>query len=239
MMPITIYESILKAKKVNKKLLAILIDPDKIKISDANLLAKKINQSSATHVFIGGSIVQNLIIDELIVELKKECKLPILIFPGHPSQISHQADGLLFLTLLSGRNPEYLIEHHINSIDLLEKMNLEIISTAYILINGGIETAVERVSKTKPIERENVSLVYKTAKAGEYLGSKLIYLEAGSGALEKVPLEMIREVSQNLTIPIIVGGGIRSIESIEETYRAGADMVVIGTAFEQDANFFD
>ncbi|MFK7050687.1 MULTISPECIES: geranylgeranylglyceryl/heptaprenylglyceryl phosphate synthase [Flavobacterium] len=238
-MPITIYESILKAKKVNKKLLAILIDPDKIKISDANLLAKKINQSSATHVFIGGSIVQNLIIDELIVELKKECKLPILIFPGHPSQISHQADGLLFLTLLSGRNPEYLIEHHINSIDLLEKMNLEIISTAYILINGGIETAVERVSKTKPIERENVSLVYKTAKAGEYLGSKLIYLEAGSGALEKVPLEMIREVSQNLTIPIIVGGGIRSIESIEETYRAGADMVVIGTAFEQDANFFD
>lgn len=239
MMSITVYESIFNAKKRKHRLLAILIDPDKIELYNINRLVRKINESPATHIFIGGSIVKNWIIDELIIGLKKECNLPILIFPGHPSQISHEADGVLFLSLLSGRNPEYLIEHHVNAIDLLENSRLEIIPTGYILINGGKETAVERVSKTKPIERNDINLAYKTAKAGEYLGNKLMYLEAGSGALEKVPLEMIRKISKNLRIPIIVGGGIRSKEAVEEVYQAGADMVVIGTAFENDLNFFD
>ncbi|MFK6999335.1 geranylgeranylglyceryl/heptaprenylglyceryl phosphate synthase [Flavobacterium oreochromis] len=238
-MSITIYESIFNAKKIKQKLLAILIDPDKVELAAFHLLIKKINKSPATHIFIGGSVVQNFIIDELIIELRKECKLPILIFPGHPSQISHKADGILFLSLLSGRNPEFLIEHHINAIDLLEKSKLEIIPTGYILINGGKQTAVERVSKTTPIARNNINLAYKTAKAGEYLGCKLIYLEAGSGALEKVPIEMIQQISQNLAIPIIVGGGIRTKKSIQESYQAGADMIVIGTAFENDPNFFD
>ncbi len=234
-----IYQQILLAKKEKQKLLAILIDPDKKTVSEISSLSEKIKQSNATHIFVGGSIVEENVMDGFVLELKKHLELPIVIFPGHPSQISHHADGLLFLSLLSGRNPEYLIEHHINSVEILHDSNLEIIPTGYILIDGGKETAVQRVSQTIPIERENTNLAYKTAKAGEYLGKKIIYLEAGSGAYKSVPFEMIQKISQNTTIPLIVGGGIRSKEAIEDAYAAGADLVVIGTAFENDINFFN
>lgn len=233
-----IYQNILVDKQENKKLLAILIDPDKTKAKEIENLSHKINESPATHIFIGGSIVEQICIDSLIIEIKKYCQLPILIFPGHPSQISNEADGILFLSLLSGRNPDYLIEHHINSVDILTNSSLEIISTGYILIDGGNESAVQRVSQTLPIENSNIDLAYKTAKAGEYLGKKLIYLEAGSGANHHVSLEMIAHVSKNISIPLIVGGGIRNLSKIEEIFNAGADLVVIGTAFENDANFF-
>ncbi|CAM4330114.1 geranylgeranylglyceryl/heptaprenylglyceryl phosphate synthase [Flavobacterium terrigena] len=234
-----IYQNILVAKQVNEKLLAILIDPDKTKVEEIENISQKINQSPATHIFIGGSIVEQICIDSLIIEIKKHCHLPILIFPGHPSQISNEADGILFLSLLSGRNPDYLIEHHINSVDILTNSTLEIISTGYILIDGGNETAVQRVSQTLPIENTNIELAYKTAKAGEYLGKKLIYLEAGSGANHHVSLEMVAFVSKNISIPLIVGGGIRNLSKIEEIFKAGADIVVIGTAFENDSNFFN
>jgi phosphoglycerol geranylgeranyltransferase len=233
-----IYQNILVAKQVNKKLLAILIDPDKTKAEEIKNLSQKINESPATHIFIGGSIVEQICIDSLIIEIKKYCYLPILIFPGHPSQISNEADGILFLSLLSGRNPDYLIEHHINSVDILTNSTLEIISTGYILIDGGNETAVQRVSQTLPIENTNIELAYKTAKAGEYLGKKLIYLEAGSGANHHVSLEMVSFISKNISIPLIVGGGIKNLTKIQEIFKAGADLVVIGTAFENDSNFF-
>lgn len=233
-----IYQNILAAKQTNKKLLAILIDPDKTKAEEIEKLSQKINQSPATHIFIGGSIVEQICIDTLLIEIKKYCHLPILIFPGHPSQISNEAHGILFLSLLSGRNPDYLIEHHINSVDILTNSTLEIISTGYVLIDGGNETAVQRVSQTLPIENTNINLAYKTAKAGEYLGKKLIYLEAGSGANQHVSLEMISFVSKNISIPLVVGGGIRNVCKIEEIFNAGADLVVIGTAFENDSNFF-
>ncbi len=233
-----IYQNILTSKKENKKLLAILIDPDKTKAEEIESLSLKINQSPATHLFIGGSIVEQICIDTLIIEIKKHCHLPILIFPGHPSQISNEADGILFLSLLSGRNPDYLIEHHINSVDILTNSSLEIIPTGYILIEGGKETAVQRVSQTKPIENTNIDLAFKTAKAGEYLGKKLIYLEAGSGANQHVSLEMISYISKNTSIPLLVGGGIKNLTKIDEIFKAGADLVVIGTAFENDPNFF-
>lgn len=233
-----IYKQIILAKKEKQKLLAILIDPDKTTLSEITSLVEKIKQSPATHIFVGGSIVAENIMDNFVLELKKHLQLTIIIFPGHPSQISHYADGLLFLSLLSGRNPEYLIEHHINSVEILHNSDLEIIPTGYILIDGGKETAVQRVSQTIPIERNNIDLAYKTAKAGEYLGKKLIYLEAGSGAENGVSTEMIQKVSQSLNIPLIVGGGIRSKQEIEEAFSAGADLVVIGTAFENDINFF-
>lgn len=233
-----IYQNIVAAKKQNRKLLAILIDPDKTSVEAISVLAIKINQSPATHIFIGGSIVEKVSIDALIIELKKYCKLPILIFPGHPSQISQEADGLLFLSLLSGRNPAYLIEHHINSVELLKNSTLEIIPTGYILIDGGKETAVQRVSQTIPIEKENLELAYKTAKAGEYLGKKLIYLEAGSGANSHVPFDMISFIASHIEIPLIVGGGIRNLDTIDAIFEAGADIVVIGTAFENNSNFF-
>ena len=235
----TIYQDILQCKKDNKKLLAILIDPEKVSVENSIDLANRIIQSPATHVFVGGSSYNGYHLNVLIATIKNKTQLPVLIFPGHPSQISNEADGILFLSLLSGRNPDYLIEHHINSVEILVKSKLEIIPTAYLLIDGGKETTVQKVSQTQPIEQNNIELAYKTAKAGEYLGNKLIYLEAGSGANQHVSLEMIRFISQNISIPLIIGGGIRSMKTIQEVYNAGADLVVIGTAFENDNNFFN
>lgn len=235
----SIYQEILKSKSENKKLLAILIDPDKVVIEGISVLAEKINQSPATHIFVGGSSFNGNNLDELIIELKSKINLPFLLFPGNPSQISKEADGILFLTLLSGRNPDYLIEHQINAVPILKKTNLEVISTGYILIESGNQTAVERVSKTKPLDRNNAEYVLQTAQAGEFVGNKLIYLEAGSGAKLSVPQEMITLVAKNSSVPLIVGGGIRSKIEIENAYNSGADLVVIGTAFENDINFFN
>nr|WP_294936158.1 geranylgeranylglyceryl/heptaprenylglyceryl phosphate synthase [uncultured Flavobacterium sp.] len=233
-----LYNQILSAKENGRKLLAILLDPDKIHLELVAQLADSISQSPATHIFVGGSIVEANIIDELIIRLKQKTDLPIILFPGNPSQISDEADGILFLTLLSGRNPDYLIEHQVNAVPILKKTQLEVISTGYILIESGTQTAVERVSKTDPLDRNNSDYVVQTAQAGEFIGNKLMYLEAGSGAKHAVPLEMIKKVSENIRIPLIVGGGIRSKQTIEEAYAAGADLVVIGTAFEEDCNFF-
>ena len=234
-----IYNNILNAKLKNQRLLAILLDPDKLDLSLIDGLISKINQSPATHIFVGGSSFEGKHLDEIIIRLKSKIKLPILLFPGNPSQISAEADGILFLQLLSGRNPDYLVEHQINAVPILEKTNLEIISTGYILIESGAETAVERVSKTKPLSKTNIDYIAQTAKAGELIGNKTLYLEAGSGALNAVSLEIIKTVSDRISVPLIVGGGIRSKKQIDEAYSAGADLVVIGTAFENDLNFFD
>jgi putative glycerol-1-phosphate prenyltransferase len=165
--------------------------------------------------------------------------LPVVLFPGNPSQISSQADAILFLSLISGRNPDYLIEHQVNAVPILQQTNLEIISTGYILIESGTITAVERVSKTTPLDRNNPKYILQTAQAGELLGNKLIYLEAGSGANYPIPKEIIKLVSQNIEIPLIVGGGIVDLQGIQKAYDAGADLVVIGTAFEKNLNFFN
>lgn len=232
-----IYSEIIASK--DKKLLAILLDPDKLSVEKTVDIVSKINSSQATHIFVGGSSFDGNHLDELIINIKQNTNLPVVLFPGNPSQISNQADGILFLTLLSGRNPDYLIEHQINAVPFLRKTNLEIISTGYILIESGSETAVQRVTKTQPIDRNNIEYVIQTAQAGELIGNKLIYLEAGSGAQLAVPLDMIRLVRQNTTVPLIVGGGIRSQQEIENAFEAGANMVVIGTAFETNSNFFN
>lgn len=235
----TIYQEILQAKLVRKQLLAILLDPDKIVWESLPELILKINQSPATHVFIGGSLVGNSILDTLIQQIKKDCTLPVVLFPGDASQISNHADGILFLSLLSGRNPDYLIGHQVKAAPILKKLQLEIIPTGYILIESGSQTAVERVSQTKPLDGNNLDLVLATALAGEMLGNKLIYLEAGSGAQKAVSQEIIKLVAQNTNIPLIVGGGITDQEGIQKAYDSGADLVVIGTAFERDNNFFN
>jgi phosphoglycerol geranylgeranyltransferase len=235
----SIYQQILTCKTKGVKLLAILLDPDKLVVENLSNLILKINQSPATHIFIGGSSFDGNHLDELIIQLKAQINLPFLLFPGNPSQISKDADGILFLTLLSGRNPDYLIEHQVNAVPIIKKTNLEVISTGYILIESGNETAVERVSQTKPLDRNNHEYALQTAQAGEFIGNKLIYLEAGSGAKLSVPKEMITLVAQNIKVPLIVGGGIRSKQEIENAYNAGADLVVIGTAFENDVNFFN
>ena len=235
----SIYSDILKAKAVNQKLLAILLDPDKIVWETLDELISKINQSPATHIFVGGSLVETNTIDKLIIQLKENVNLPIVLFPGNPSQISDKADGILFLSLISGRNSDYLIEHQVQAAPILKKTNLEIISTGYILVESESETAVSRVSQTLPLDRNNSEYILQTAQAGEMLGNKLIYLEAGSGAKLSVPLKMIQLVSQNIEIPLLVGGGIRNQKGIQDAYDSGADLVVIGTAFENNFNFFN
>jgi phosphoglycerol geranylgeranyltransferase len=235
----SIYHNIITAKNSKEKLLAILLDPDKINWQSLSHLIAKINQSPATHIFIGGSQVFSNKIDELISEIKQGCNLPVILFPGNPSQISDKADGILFLSLISGRNPDFLIGHQVKAAPILKKSNIEIIPTGYILIGSNNETAVARISKTNPMSVENPDFILATAQAGEMLGKKLIYLEAGSGARNPVPADIIALISQNIKIPLIVGGGIVTLDGIKKAQDAGADIVVIGTAFENDLNFFN
>lgn len=233
-----IYCGILQAKEQGKGLLAILLDPDNIAWENLDLLILKINESPATHIFVGGSQVKTNRSDELISRLKQKVNLPVVLFPGNPSQISNEADAILFLSLISGRNPDYLIGHQVTAAPILRETELEVISTGYMLIESGAETAVERVSKTTPLGRNDLDLALATAQAGEMLGNKLIYLEAGSGARQAVPIEMIELIGRNIKIPLIVGGGIVNLRDIQTAYAAGADLVVIGTAFEKDMDFF-
>ena len=193
----------------------------------------------ATHIFVGGSFVKQNIMSVFITEIKANTSLPIVIFPGDITQISDNADALLFLSLISGRNANYLIGKHVESISKLRKTSLEVIPTGYILIENGKQTSVERVTQTKPIPRKNIQNIIDTAKAGELLGMKLMYLEAGSGALEPIPLDIIKAVKEELNIPLIVGGGIKNKKQLENAYQSGADLVVIGTAFEEDESFFN
>ena len=186
-----IYQDILQAKANKNKLLAILLDPDKLNIENIEQLSSKINSSPATHIFVGGSIVSNGETNLIVLELKKHTSLPIILFPGNTNQVTNKADGILFLSLLSGRNPEYLIEQHVKAAPLLQKSDLEIIPTGYILIEGGVETAVQKVSNTLPIPKNDVNLIVHTALAGQYTGKQLIYLEAGSGATESVEIKTI------------------------------------------------
>jgi phosphoglycerol geranylgeranyltransferase len=235
----TIYADILRAKAENRKLLAILLDPDKADTNLIGSLVSKIDRSPATHIFVGGSTVSAGMTDALVIALKEKSTLPVVLFPGNPSQISPNADGILFLSLLSGRNPDFLIGHQVQAAPILKQTSLEIIPTGYILIESGSETAVARVSKTSPMPVSQPEAILHTAQAGEMLGNKLLYLEAGSGAKNAVPLDIVSLVSKNIDIPLIVGGGIRTESAIQNAFDAGADIVVIGTAFENDLNFFD
>ena len=199
---------------------------------------KKVHNSIATHIFVGGSTDINNETENLVLAVKKETNLPIVLFPGDVSQITNKADGILFLSLLSGRNPKYLIDQQIEAAPILKKTSLEIIPTGYILIDGKKETATQKVSNTKPISQENTTLILDTSLAGEFSGKKLIYLEAGSGATEVVSDIIIKQVSKIISVPLIIGGGIRSKKQLEKAFTAGADLVVIGTAFENDESFF-
>tara|TARA_B100000809_G_scaffold32497_2_gene28412 strand:+ start:30584 stop:31306 length:723 start_codon:yes stop_codon:yes gene_type:complete len=233
----SILQDILKAKKQGKKLLAVLLDPDKLRLSKVEKIIFKINNSSIDYIFIGGSNVAKGLTEKCVLKIKQHTEIPVILFPGDYSQLTPQVDAILFLALISGRNPEYLIEQQIKSIPFLEKNKVECIPTGYILIDGGTTTATQKVSNTNPILQEEVQLIEHTALAGQYLGKQLIYLEAGSGAKKPISDAIIKKVSQTCTIPIIVGGGLRSKEMIEKAFDHGADLVVIGTILEEDKNF--
>ena len=233
----SILEFIQKSAIKKEKLLAILLDPDKTSLDKLPEITLRIEKLKANFIFVGGSFVENGITDLFVKTLKKHTKLPVVLFPGDFSQLTNYADALLFLSLLSGRNPEYLIEQQIKSVPFLKNSSLEIIPTGYILIDGGTNSSVLKMSNTKPISQENISLAVDTAVAGMYKGKQLVYLEAGSGAKFPVNSQLISAVKKHISIPLIVGGGIKTKEQLQNAYASGADLVVVGTAFENNASF--
>ena len=225
------YQSFINSIAAGKKHLAVLIDPDVFDNSISEAFLNKIPKQT-THLFVGGSTVEKGKTEATVSSLKSFSSLPIFLFPGDRSQITEKADGLLFLSLLSGRNPEYLIGQQVKAISKLKNTSLEIMSMGYILIDGGNESTVSKVSNTLPMSQEDIQSIVDTAKAGEYLGKKLIYLEAGSGAKFPVNKYVINAVKEAITIPLLVGGGIKTEIQKQEAFDAGADMVVMGTVFE-------
>lgn len=226
------YTQLLEILSENKKALAILIDPEKFISSESKFFLDSIPKDT-THLFVGGSTVPKDKTETTVKALKNHTALPIFIFPGDYTQITEAADGLLFLSLLSGRNPEYLIGQQIKGASMLKGSNLDIIPTGYILIEGGNDSAISRVSNTPPIPQDEIEKIVNTAFAGQLLGAKLIYLEAGSGAKRHVSTAIVSAVKKTLSIPLIVGGGIKSEAQKQEIYTAGADMIVMGTIYER------
>jgi len=213
-----------------RKKLALLVDPDKYKsIRNVDLSEK----SGIDYIFVGGSLLSKGNFSKCVDELKKSSKLPLIIFPGNIDQIDPRADGLLFLSLISGRNAENLIGKHVMAAPILKKTSIEILPTGYMLIDGGKITTAAYISNTIPIPADKADIASCTAMAGEMLGLKLIYMDTGSGALSHVPLNMIKEVKKNISIPLIIGGGIRTPEDAYSICSAGADMIVIGTIGEE------
>ncbi len=227
------YKQIIDKKLKGKKQLALLIDPDKTGLNDLKKLTELVNLTPPDFILVGGSLIsQNT--DEIIKTLKSLVNIPVILFPGSSFQVSSYADGILFLSLLSGRNPEFLISHHVSAAPLIKSSGMEVISTGYLLIDGGKVSSVEYMSNTKPIPAEKTDLAAATALAGEMMGMKMLYLEAGSGAANVVPPSLIQKVRTQVSVPLIVGGGLNSSETIMAACKAGADIVVVGNAFEKN-----
>jgi len=218
-----------------RKMFALQVDPDKHDDSSLARIAKAAGRNGVDFILAGGSLISTPI-DHVVGILKENTDIPVILFPGNVMQISGNADGIFLLCLISGRNPEYLIGNHVIAAPILKKSGLEIIPTSYILIENGRLTSVEYISNTRPIPADKVELAVATALAGEMLGHRLLYLEAGSGAIEPVKTNLIAEVKRNISIPMIVGGGIQRPDQVKAIYKAGADVIVIGTALENDEN---
>jgi len=214
--------------------LALLLDPDSYSTDRVNQLTAGLTPDQLPdYLFVGGSITK-VHPGKLITELKRSTDIPVVLFPGNLLQLNDEADSILLLSLISGRNPELLIGTHVTAAPFLKKMKSEIIPTGYILINCGVKTSVEYISQTEAIPALKTDIAVATAIAGEMLGLKLIYLEGGSGASHPVPPGLIRSVRGNVSVPIIVGGGLRSAEHINDAYEAGADLLVMGNGYEDN-----
>jgi phosphoglycerol geranylgeranyltransferase len=229
----TIYRKILLNRETNHKMIAVLLDPDKCKGPILSATVSALLTCKPDFIFVGGSHMLAPV-DSFINLLKEEIKTDVILFPGDASQFCPQADALLYLSLLSGRNPEFLIGQHIVSALPIKESGIEVISTGYILIDGGKTSSVEYISNTHPIPSDKSDIALSTALAAELLGMRMVYLEAGSGALRPVPSEMINHVAASLSLPLIVGGGIKTVEDLQKAYDAGADIVVVGNILEQN-----
>lgn len=234
-MKMPIYKSIQEKKNNGQKAFAILVDPDKSASSSLEHTIALAVAAKADYFFVGGSLVVSDHLDRCVQQIRQQCAIPILLFPGSPSQVSREADALLYLSLISGRNPELLIGQHVISAPFVKKSGLEIISTGYMVIDGGAPTTVSYISNAAPIPADKADIALCTAMAGEMLGMKLIYMDAGSGAKKAISEEMISAVARNIEVPLIVGGGIRDAEKAYRNCKAGADLIVVGNAIEKDA----
>lgn len=234
-----VYSRIKEKAIAGKKQLAVLIDPDKHQVSDFAVLAQKLSKYSIDYFFIGGSLLSKDLLEECLLAFKTHTSQPLIIFPGSVMQVNSNADAILFVSLISGRNADLLIGKHVESVPYILESGIEPISTAYILVDGGSMTTAQYISNTFPIPSNKPEIAALTAKAGEMLGMKLIYLDAGSGAKNSVPLEMIKKVKKIIQQPLMVGGGIRSKEEAKAKLHAGADLLVVGTALENDLNFIE
>ena len=230
-----VYLQLLESKKAGRPLFTVLIDPDKVDAKSLEHLIGLGLEAKVDYFFVGGSLVISNHLDACIQQIKAACNIPVILFPGSPSQVSKYADALLYLSLISGRNPELLIGQHVISAPFVKKSGLEIMPTGYMVIDGGgAPTTVSYISNAAPIPSNKHEIAMCTAMAGEMLGMKLIYMDAGSGAQTPITEAMISAVAASINIPLIVGGGITDPEKAYLNCKAGANMIVIGNAIEKD-----
>lgn len=230
----SVYQSLLSRKSKAQKSLAVLIDPDKVTPEQTDLICGRSVNAGVDFLMVGGSLVISNRLDEVVLRIRKNCHIPVVLFPGSPSQISSHASALLYLSLISGRNADLLIGQHVISAPAVRQSGLEVISTGYMVVDGGAPTTVSYISNALPVPSDKNEIAICTAMAGEMLGMKVIYLDAGSGAKKPVAESMITAVAQSISVPLIVGGGITDPEKAYRNCKAGADLIVIGTAIEKD-----
>jgi len=219
---------------MHRKSFAVLIDPDKVNAAKTEELVQLGLEAKVDYFFVGGSLVTSTYMDECIQHIKASCNIPVILFPGSPSQVCKHADALLYLSLISGRNPELLIGQHVISAPFVKYSGLEIMPTGYMVIDGGAPTTVSYISNAAPIPSDKNEIAMCTAMAGEMLGMKLIYMDAGSGAKRPITEQMIETVSRHIEAPLIVGGGIIDPEKAYLNCKAGADVIVVGNAIEKN-----
>jgi putative glycerol-1-phosphate prenyltransferase len=223
----------------NKKQFAVLVDPDKYTGKQLIDLAGLARKSMVSYLLVGGSLLSEDNLDTTIRIIKDHCDIPVIIFPGDIMQINENADAILFLSLISGRNPELLIGKHVIAAPYLKRSNLEILPTGYMLIDSGKQTTASYISGSLPIPNDKDDIAVSTAMAGEMLGLKLIYMDGGSGALNPIPVSMIEKVKENISVPLIVGGGIKDPKTAAERFKAGADIIVVGNAIEAENSLLE
>ena len=234
-----IYTGMARARKDGQKRFAVLIDPDQIRLGNIDRVLNLAENSLVDYFFIGGSLVVNDRLDEILEQIKKHTSIPMILFPGNSMQISYRANAILFLSLISGRNAELLIGKHVLAAPFLKLSPLEIMSTGYMLIDGGVPTTVSYISNTRPIPSDKDDIAVCTALAGEMLGMKLIYMDSGSGAQKPISESMIESVSGAISLPLIIGGGIKTPKKALANAKAGADIIVIGNAIEEEPDLIE
>jgi len=231
-----LYDIFVERKQKGQKSFAVLIDPDKVNRNGLDELVRLAMDARVDYFLLGGSLVISNHLDDCVQHIKAQTDIPVILFPGSPSQVSKYADALLYLSLISGRNPELLIGQHVISAPVVKQSGLEIMPTGYMVIDGGAPTTVSYISNAAPIPADKNEIAMCTAMAGEMLGMKLIYMDAGSGARRAITEDMIAKVSSVIEVPLIIGGGIIEPEKAYMNCKAGADVIVVGNAIEKDPN---